>query len=371
MGIIVIADGRLHGDGLLGDLEHLAHLLFGHVHFFRQLLGRGFPALLLQYLPRDAIQLVDGLDHVHRDADRPGLVRDGTGNGLADPPGRIRGELVPAPVFELVHRLHEADIAFLYQVEKQQSAIGVLLRDGNDQAQVGLHHFLFCLAHLCLTDGDLPVDFLDFRNGKQVVAQRFGQSLLYFNYLVPDAGQGLCIGTAGFDLLPGPFGIFFIAGERGDKVLAGHVRRLDAQAHDLAFRAPDQFDRAPDIGGQGRDKFGRQAYPHELFRDVGLDRDRFVMVFPMPFNGRHQFLVQRVKTGNGLAHFLQVQDIIRVGITVVVIVFPGCLLPGLGGQAAVRVFFLDIEPEDDVPEFQLPVLYAEVGFQQHVDGSGI
>jgi hypothetical protein len=79
---------------------------------------------------------------VHRDADGARLVGDRTGDGLADPPGGIGGKLVAAAVLELVHRLHQADVAFLDQVEELQAAVGVFLGDGDDKAQVGLDHFL-------------------------------------------------------------------------------------------------------------------------------------------------------------------------------------------------------------------------------------
>src|SRR3546814_10832950 len=36
MGIVVVPDGRFHGDGFLGDFQDLAHLVFRHVHFLRQ-----------------------------------------------------------------------------------------------------------------------------------------------------------------------------------------------------------------------------------------------------------------------------------------------------------------------------------------------
>ena len=48
--------------------------------------------------------------------------------GLADPPRRVGRELVAAAVFELVHRLHQADVAFLDQVEELQAAVGVFFR---------------------------------------------------------------------------------------------------------------------------------------------------------------------------------------------------------------------------------------------------
>ncbi len=53
------------------------------------LLRGGFAAILLHELLLHAHELVDRLDHVHRDADGAGLVGDRAGDGLADPPGRV------------------------------------------------------------------------------------------------------------------------------------------------------------------------------------------------------------------------------------------------------------------------------------------
>jgi len=64
-------------------------------------------------------------------------------------------------VFELVDRLHQADVAFLDQVEELQAAVGVLLRDGDDEAQVGFDHFLLGTARLGFADRHLAIDFLD------------------------------------------------------------------------------------------------------------------------------------------------------------------------------------------------------------------
>jgi hypothetical protein len=76
---------------------------------------------------------------VHRDADGAGLIGDGTGDGLADPPRCIRGEFVAAAILEFVHRFHEADVPFLDQVKELQPAVGVLFGDGDDKTQVGFN----------------------------------------------------------------------------------------------------------------------------------------------------------------------------------------------------------------------------------------
>jgi hypothetical protein len=125
--------------------------------FSAELFRRRLAADLVQHLARGAHDLVDRLDHVHRNTDGARLIGDRTGDRLPDPPRRIGRELVTAAVFELVDRLHQADIAFLDQIEELQAAIGVFLGDGDDEAQVGLDHFLlgdssFALALLHLVD---------------------------------------------------------------------------------------------------------------------------------------------------------------------------------------------------------------------------
>src|SRR5207253_11072975 len=81
----------------------------------RQLLRRGLTAHFLQHLARNAVQLVDGLDHVHRDADGARLVRDRARDRLADPPGRVGAELVAAAVLDRKStRLNSSHVAISY-----------------------------------------------------------------------------------------------------------------------------------------------------------------------------------------------------------------------------------------------------------------
>ena len=98
---------------------------------------------LLQELAGDADDLVDGLYHMHRDADGAGLVRDGPGDGLADPPGSIGGEFVTLGVIELFHRLDKAQIALLDQVQELHTPAHIALGDGYHQTEVGLGQALF------------------------------------------------------------------------------------------------------------------------------------------------------------------------------------------------------------------------------------
>ena len=140
-GVVAVADGGLEGNGLLGHFQDGADALDGELHFVGHLLGGGFAAEILEEPFLHAHQLVDRLDHVDRDADGAGLVGDGAGDGLADPPGGVGGKLVAAAVFKFFDGLHQAHVALLDQVEEGEAAVRVFLGDGNDEAQVGLHHF--------------------------------------------------------------------------------------------------------------------------------------------------------------------------------------------------------------------------------------
>ena len=165
MRVFLFADGRLERDRLLRDLEHLAHLGHGNIHAAGNLFARRLAAQLLDKLAAGADELVDGLDHVHRDADGPGLVRNGAGDGLANPPGCVGRELVAAAVFKLVHGLHEADVALLNQVEELEAAVGVLFGDGDHQAQVGFDQFALGLVRVHVALDHLALGALQLNDG--------------------------------------------------------------------------------------------------------------------------------------------------------------------------------------------------------------
>ena len=70
---------------------------------------------------------------MHRNTNRSRLVGDSSRNRLANPPRRVRGELIAAFILELVHSLHETNIAFLDQVQELKTTICVLLGDADYQ----------------------------------------------------------------------------------------------------------------------------------------------------------------------------------------------------------------------------------------------
>ena len=99
-------------------------------------------------MPLHGEQLAERAGHVDGDADDAGLVGDGAGDRLFDPPHGVGGKLVAAAVFEFVHRFHEPDVSLLDEVGEIHPAMGVHLGDGDHEAQVGLGQRLLGLLLL-------------------------------------------------------------------------------------------------------------------------------------------------------------------------------------------------------------------------------
>src|SRR6266436_3392001 len=180
--ILLVADRGFERDRFLGDFQALAYLLDGHVELPGKLLGRRFAADLVEHLPACANDFVDHFDHVHGDADGARLIGERAADRLPDPPRRVGRELVAAAVLELVDRLHQADVALLNQVEELQAAVGVFLRDRDDEAQIGLHHLLLGLARFALAllhHMDDLAEFLDLEAGLARQLVDVGAQVLY------------------------------------------------------------------------------------------------------------------------------------------------------------------------------------------------
>src|SRR5262249_42024645 len=137
--LLVRPDRALEGYRLLPDLEHLADLVRRHLHLLRDLVGARLPAVLLNEVAGGADDLVDGLDHVDRDADGPCLVGDGAADRLADPPGSGGPELLAAPVLALLDRARESRVPYRGECSDPAAAVGAALATGPRRAHVAIN----------------------------------------------------------------------------------------------------------------------------------------------------------------------------------------------------------------------------------------
>lgn len=168
-------------------------------------------------------------------------VGDGTRDGLTDPPRRVGRELVAATVLELVHGLHQADVAFLDQVQELQAAVRVLLGDRDHQAQVGLGHFALGLASLGFAGGHALVDVLQVLERQHHAGLQVDQLLLQFLHGGDLALQRFGVRMAGSHFVDDPLQVGFVAREHLDEMRARHAGTVHTRVQDGAFELAHFF----------------------------------------------------------------------------------------------------------------------------------
>src|SRR3712207_3883906 len=129
---------RVDGGDRLADLAQTPGLLGLHVEPVGELLLRGVAAELEAQRVLRAAEAVERVDDVGGKADRAGAVGDGAGDGLADPPRRVRREAVAHLRVELLDGPDQAGVALLDQVLEEHAATPVLLGDRDHEPQVAL-----------------------------------------------------------------------------------------------------------------------------------------------------------------------------------------------------------------------------------------
>jgi hypothetical protein len=90
-------------------------------------------------------------------ADGTSGVGDAPGDRLPDPPRRVGGELEALAPVELLHRVHQAQVPLLDEVEKGETRRLVLLGDRDDKPKVRLHERALCLLTLGDVAAQLPL----------------------------------------------------------------------------------------------------------------------------------------------------------------------------------------------------------------------
>src|SRR5581483_8526153 len=140
LALVVGADRLIERDGCMRRAERLVDVLHRQPGRLGELVLRRLAAELDLEPPRCTRQLLLPLDDVHRNADGARMVRDRALHRLADPPRRVRRELVAAPPVELLDRAVEPERALLDEVEERNAETAVALRDRDDEAEVRLDH---------------------------------------------------------------------------------------------------------------------------------------------------------------------------------------------------------------------------------------
>src|SRR5581483_57682 len=140
--LLLVANRLLERDRRLRGALDLVDLLRVDAGDLGDLLRGGLAPELGDELALGAADLVELLDDVDRDPDRPGFVRERAGDGLPDPPGRVGRELEALAVVELLRGADQAERPLLDQVEERQALVAVVLGDRDDESQVGLDHLL-------------------------------------------------------------------------------------------------------------------------------------------------------------------------------------------------------------------------------------
>ena len=163
----IAADRRFERHRIARNGLQLLDLFDRNVHAARDfVVGRSAAQLFFKLTSRPQ-ELVHRLVHVNGNADGARLIGNGARDRLADPPGRVGRKFVAAPVFEFVGGAHQADVAFLNQVQQVQAAVDVFLGHRNHQPQVGFHQIFL---------GALGFDFAVTDHRKRVAQLRQGRA---------------------------------------------------------------------------------------------------------------------------------------------------------------------------------------------------
>jgi len=137
-----------------------------------------------------------------------------------------------------------------------QAAVGVLLGNGDNQAQVGLDHFLLRATGLGFANRHLAVDFLD------LVDRQIGNLLDVFQtFLVAQdfflAGfQGFCVFFTRFQVVVDPAEIGLVRLEGLDKCFTRHFRLVYTDIENRPFIAANAIDDVLEVGREPVDKQG-------------------------------------------------------------------------------------------------------------------
>ncbi len=169
---------------------------------------------------------------MHRNTDGARLVGNRTGNCLTNPPSGIGRELITTAVFELIDRFHQADVAFLDEIQELQTPVGILLGDRNHQAQVSLNHLFLGTASFRLTNRELAIHLFKVGNRELHHILFEGDLALGTSNIGAQRLKAICVLALRCLEFIQPCFARFITRKRLDKRLTRHLGFFHAQLHD-------------------------------------------------------------------------------------------------------------------------------------------
>lgn len=144
-GVFLATDRGVERENILRYSHDLTYLADIHLEFECELFHEWLASEFLSEATECMIELIDRLYHVDWYTDRTSLISDRASDTLTDPPCCICRELESSIWIELVYRTKESNIAFLDEVEESESASHILLRDRDDETEIGFCESLACI----------------------------------------------------------------------------------------------------------------------------------------------------------------------------------------------------------------------------------
>src|SRR5262245_46055825 len=167
LALVVGADRLVQRHRCVSRAERRVDVLHRQARRLGQLVLRRLAAELDLEPARCARELLLALDHVHRHADRAGVIRDGALHRLSDPPGCVGRELEAAAPVELLDGAVQPQRSLLDQVEERNAEPAIALRNRDDEPEVRLDHAALG-EHVAALDRLRERDFLG--SSEQLVA---------------------------------------------------------------------------------------------------------------------------------------------------------------------------------------------------------
>src|SRR6266700_1325609 len=101
--LLVIDEGSIKGDRRLRDALKLYHTLLRHIERLGNLRRKGIAPQILVELARNALHLINELNHMHWHVNSACMFSNSPADRLTNPPGGIGAKAEAAPWIELLY----------------------------------------------------------------------------------------------------------------------------------------------------------------------------------------------------------------------------------------------------------------------------